>query len=308
MNHTMNIPIIGKVSTKIVAIACLITVAFAYSLLSIGSRLLAEGFQPMTQVYLRISIATVFLIGMLWKKIRWGRFRTIPINDLIVLLVMGTIGYSIAVYFVTLGAINAKLVNVSVIFASVPFFSYLYAYIFLKKPFRVNLVALLCLSLIGIAIVATKSFIPQLSAFGKGEWFTLLATATMATFYVGRKRLSSHLNTSEITISVMTIAAISGYILSLLRGEMLTVSAFSNPSVLLGLAIGVGMNILVNPIEIFAFNHLDSVLGTQILLLENIFSLTLGYLLYHEMVSFPEIIGGIIIIGSVFIANTLINE
>ena len=301
----IDIPVFGSVSTRHLSIGFLTVVAAAYTLLSIGSRLLSEGFQPMTQVYMRIAIATIALSVMFRKHLRWGTIRSIPSRDLWILLTMGTIGYSIAVYFVTLGALNAKLVNVAIIFASVPFFSYLYAFLFLKKPFDIKLTLLLLLSLVGIGFVATKSFVPRLEAFGIGEWFTLLATATMAWFYVGRKLLSKHLNTQEITVVVMAIAAISGWILALMRHETFSLSAFTNTHVLLGLLIGGLMNVIVNPIEIYAFDHLDAVFGSQILLLENVFALIVGYLVYAETISFPELIGGCIIVGSVYIANRL---
>ena len=297
--------VLGSLSARSLSIGFLVVVSACYTLLSIGSRLLAEGFQPMTQVYLRIAIATVALSVLFRKKLRLANIFHAPKRDWIILFIMGTVGYSVAVYFITLGAINAKLVNVSVIFASVPFFSYFYAFLFLKKPFDPKLAALLILSLIGISLVATKSFAPYLAPFGRGEWFTLLATATMATFYVGRKMLSKHLNTSEITVAVMTIAALSGWILALLRHESFSMSAFSNPHVLLGLSIGGLMNAIVNPIEIYAFDHLDAVLGTQILLLENVFSPIAGFLFYHEIMSFPELAGGLIIVGSVYFANKL---
>lgn len=300
-----NIPVVGSVSTRSLSIGFLVVVAASYTLLSVGSRLLSEGFQPMTQVYMRVALATFALLFLFRKKIRWATIRSMPHRDAMILLTMGTIGYSIAVYFITLGALNAKLVNVAIIFASIPFFSYIYAFIFLKKPFNLKLTGLLTLSLIGISFVATKSFVPQLAAFGMGEWFTLLATATMAWFFVGRKMLSRHLNTHEITITVMIVAAVSGLLLALLRGETFVLSAFTNPNVLLGLAIGGFMNALVNPIEIYAFEHLDAVFGSQILLLENIFALLFGYFLYAETVSLPEIIGGLIIIISVYIANRL---
>lgn len=300
-----NVPLLGSVNARHLSVGFLVIVSAAYPLLSIGSRLLSEGFQPMTQVYMRILLATVALAIVFRKKIRIAHIARTPVRDRWVLLTMGTIGYSVAVYFVTLGALNAKLVNVAIIFASVPFFSYLYAFFFLKKPFDLKLTGLLLVSLIGISFVATKSFVPRFETFGIGEWFTLLATATMAWFFVGRKLLSKHLNTEEITVTVMAIAAVSGFILAIIRMETFSVSAFANPHVLLGLAIGGLMNVLVNPIEIYAFEHLDAVFGSQILLLENVFALMLGYLLYAETVSVPEIIGGLIIIISVYIANRL---
>lgn len=296
---------------RALAIAALVLVSASYALLNIGSRLLSEGFEPMTQVYLRVTLGTVALMLLFRKNLRWKKIKSVSTRDALILLSMGTIGFSVAVYFITLGALHAKLVNVAVIFASVPFFSYLYSFLFLKKPLDGKLITLLVLSIIGIMFVATKSFTPQLSSFGTGEWFALLATATMAWFFVGRKLLSHHLNTQEITIVVMVIAAVSGLLLSILRGESLpaqagfNMAAFTNSHVLLGLFIGGLLNALVNPIEIFAFDHLDAVLGSQILLLESVFALILGYLLYTETISFPEVIGGFVIIGSVYIANKL---
>jgi len=300
-----NVPFIGAATPRNLSIGFLIIVAASYTLLNVGSRLLAEGFLPMTQVYMRVALATFALLFLFRNTISWTKIRTVPRRDFIVLLTMGTIGYSIGVYFITLGALNAKLVNVAIIFASVPFFSYLYSFLFLKKPFDLRLTGLLAISLVGISFVATKSFIPHLDTFGIGEWFTLLATATMAWFYVGRKMLSHHLNTHEITVTVMSIAALSGLILAVLRGETFSLSAFTNSNVLLGLVIGGLVNALVNPIEIYAFEHLDAVFGSQILLLENVFALLFGYLLYAETIGVPEIIGGLIIVGSVYIANKL---
>lgn len=300
-----SIPIIGNVSARTLSIGFLVIVSASYTFLSIAARLLSEGFQPMTQVWLRIALGSLALTLILRKQLRWKHMLGMPVRDRWILLSMGTIGYSVAVYFVTLGAINAKLVNVSVIFASAPLFAYLYAYLFLKKPFDGKLLGLLLVSLLGIAVVATKSFVPLLAPFGVGEWYTLIATATMTWFFVGRKTLSAHLNTSEITIAVMAIAAVSGFLIALIRGETVALSAFANTHVLLGLAIGGFMNALVNPIEIYAFKHLDAVLGSQILLLETVFSLIFGFLFYAELATLPEFVGGLIIIGSVYIANKL---
>lgn len=288
---------------KTLSIGALVITAAAYALLSVAARLLSEGFQPMTQVYMRVIFGTVLIAIIMRKQLRWKYLTSISAKDLWILFSMGTIGFSIAVYFITMGALNAKLVNVSIIFASVPFFSYLYAFIFLKKSINPKLIGLLFFSLVGIAMVSTKSLTPRLESFGTGEWFTLLATITMAWFYVGRKVLSTHLNTAEITVVVMAIASITACIFALFRGETFALTAFSNPHVLLGLAIGGTMNALVNPIEIFAFKHLDAVTGSQILLLETVFSLLLGFLLYHEFISMPEIVGGLIVISSVYIAN-----
>lgn len=292
-------------SIRTLAILALLITALGYSLLNVGSRFLAEGFPPMTQVYMRVSLATLLLTVLFWKKLRWEKIRSMPSRDAAVICSMGTIGFSICVYFITLAVLTTKLVSVTIVYASVPFFSYLYSYLFLKKPVNPRLIALLIVSLIGISFLASRSFTPSLSQFGLGEWYALIATATAAWFYVGRKLLSDHLNTQEITVTVMIVASVSAIAFALPGGETFQLSAFTNPIVLIGLAIGIGMNALVNPIEIFAFKHLDAVLGSQILLLDNVFSLFLGYVLYREIISLPELAGGAIVIGCVYAANRL---
>lgn len=299
------LPLFGAVSNRHLSVLFLIIVAAGYSLLSVSSRLLAEGFQPMSQVYMRVALGTYALLILFRKNLRWRHLMSAPRKDIYLLISMGTIGFSIAVYFATLGILHAKLVNVAIIFSSVPFFSYLYSAWFLKKPLDLKLIGLLILSLLGIAIVATKSFIPVTGGFGIGEWFTLISAATMAWFYVGRKLLSPHLNTQEITVSVSAIAAISSMLFAIARNETYEFTVFNNMHVLLGLLIGGLMNVIINPIEIFAFEHLDAVIGSQILLLENVFALILGYILYAESMSLPEIVGGLIVIATVYIANRL---
>lgn len=303
----IDIPFFGFLPTRSLSIGLLTIAAAAYTILNIASRFLAEGFPVMTQVYMRVSIGTLMLTILFWKSLRWKRIVTMPKKDFAVMLSMGVIGFTLVVYFITQGVLNTKLVNVTVVFASVPFFSYLYSFLFLKKTIHYKLIGLLCVSLIGIMFLSTKSFTPKLTSFGLGEWFAFLAAATAGWYYVGRKLLSDHLSIKEITVVIMMIASLSAFIFALIRGETFSPSAFTHPIVLLGLFMGSSMNALVNPIEIFAFKHLDAVVGTQILLLDNIFALILGYLIFSETVTSPEIIGGLIVIGSVYFANKLIT-
>lgn len=164
---------------------------------------------------------------------------------------------------------------------------------------------LLLVSFIGVIMVATKSLIPQLALFGKGELFVLLSAVTTAVFFVARKSLSNHLNNSEITFLVLTIAAVTSFFISLLLGETLNFASFASREVILGIALGTGLNVLVNKFEIFAFQHLDAGFGSQILMTENVFAPLFGYLLYREIFTFPEIVGALLIITSAYLANKL---
>ena len=103
------------------AIGALVLVALSYTIMNVVSRWLSLGFEPFTQVYLRL-LGALLIAGIVFrKKIRWNKINSVPKKDIGPLVVMGVFGYGIMVYFVTLGALNTSLLNVSIIMAMVPF-------------------------------------------------------------------------------------------------------------------------------------------------------------------------------------------
>ncbi len=283
------------------SIISLIFVALGYSLLNIAARLLNDGFEPMTQTYLRILIGFLFSLILFRKQIDFKKISKITAKDWGVLIVMGTFGYSIGVFFITQGAINTNLLNVSVIYSTIVFFAYIYSILFLKEKFDWRIGLLILVSLIGVSFISAKSFSPTFSSFGKGDIFVLIAAAMMSLYSVGRQALSKLLNNQEITSLTMLIAVICGITIAIIRGETLTFGSFANVNVLIGLGLGAFLNIITSYLEMYSFNNLKVVLGNQILLSENIFSALLGYFLYKEKLGIPEIIGSIIVVFAVVV-------
>ena len=290
-------------SKKSQAIVALVATAFGYALMSVAVRLMGEGFEPMTQVCLRLFFGSLLSLLVLGKNVNWATVKILPKKDWLTLFLMGFLGYAVAVYLITLGALTSKIVNVSIIFSTTPFFVYFYSYFFLKKPIKISLILLLTVSLLGVSIVASKSFIPAVSGFDIGELYTLLSAAAFGTYYVARKKLSSRLNNSEITVIVMPIAALFSFTFALMKGENIAWQSFKNTSALLGLTIGAIQNLTSTLFTNFAFKHIDAVLGSQILLTESLFALLLGLILYREFLSAPEADGALLIICSVYITN-----
>src|SRR5579864_4260333 len=96
------------------AIFALALVAFSYASLSVVVRLMNAGFSPFTQVYLRIGLGCLLIGVFFFRKIRFQRFFTVSQRDWFFLLVMGIVGYGLAVDFVTLGTLHTKLLDVAV--------------------------------------------------------------------------------------------------------------------------------------------------------------------------------------------------
>jgi drug/metabolite transporter (DMT)-like permease len=287
------------------ALGGLVVVAFGYSLLSVFSRWLSLGFAPFTQVYLRLLGALLLSLIVFRKKIRFVKIATVPKNDWLPLLMMGVLGYGLMVYFVTMGALRTSLLNVSVILATVPFFSYIMGIFFLKDKWDSRVVGLAVVSMMGVSITASNSWIPRLSNFGSGELFVLVSAFLLAIYSVGRKLLSDHLNNQEITITVIGLALVTTWMLAIISGEELNWHAFWIPLVMAGLIGGSALNIICTFLESYSFEKLPVVVGNQMLLLENLFSPIIGYFMYREGVGVYQLVGAMIIVGSVYVNNKL---
>lgn len=290
------------------AILALVGVAFGYSALNVAIRLMADGFGPYTQTYLRIVLGCLLTVVVFRKELRLEKVRTTSRRDWAVLTLMGTVGYGIAVSFVTLGALNTTLVNVSVLSSTIPFFAAIYTYFALRKRTSGHLLALVLVSFLGASLVATNSFPPLVSHIGKGELYVLLAAAGFAWYSVGRKMLSGHLNNAEISVLTMVIAGVSGIVVAIGRREPLHLHAFTSAPVLIGLAIGSAFNTIATYLENFAFNHISAVSGSQVLLLENAFSPVLGAVFYSEGITTLGAVGAALIIGSVIASARFTKE
>lgn len=297
-----------SVSLHTLAIAALLVVAFGYSLLSVGARLLNEEFPPMTGLYLRLGLATLAASIMFRKQLRIKKLKSIPKKDWLPLFFMGFIGYTVSVYFITVSVLKTTLLNYTVVFATLPLFAFLFSLIFLKSKPKWNIMPFVILSLYGVSVVASKSFIPSLGEFGEGELFALMGAATGAFYAVGRKMLSDHLNNQEITVTVMGIAFITSLGIALSLGQRIDMTSFANSAIWIGLTIGTIFNIVSASFENFAFNHLDATFGTQLLLLDNVFAALLGYFLYMELFTPIEALGGAIIVGSVYLTNKRLSD
>ncbi len=292
---------------RTLAILALIGTAFGYSVLNLNTRILAIGFAPMTQVYVRVGFGFLLSLIVFRREINIKKFKKIPKSDWFWLSMMGVVGYAACVWFATLAALNTKLVNAAVIGATGPFIVYIYSFFLLKEKIRPRILGLLFIALYGISVISARSFVPAISGFGIGELFALLSVAALGFWSIGIKKLSNYLQPKEITIIVMGIAMLSSMFIALLRGEPLDLHSFTMPSIWLGIAIGAGLNFGLTFLENFAFKNIDVVFGNQLLMLSTIFSMINGYLFYQELVTFPEFVGGLLIVISVLGANKILK-
>lgn len=296
---------LNKMSLKTKGVLALLLVSLFYIILGVGSRLMSQGFGPLTQVYLRIAVGAIVAYILFNRKISLQNIIATPKKDYLGLVLMGAIGYGISVYFITLGVLHATLLTVSVIYGTFSFFTYLYSLIVFKRKPDLRLLALIVLSFWGVMMIAGKTFFPKFDALSIGALYVGLSAATGAWYVIGRKMLSNHLAKEELTVVIMAIAALTTFAGALIMGEGISITAFTMTPVLIGLALGASLNILATVLDNFAFKVLDEVFASQLLLSENIFAVIIGVLFYSEKIVPIEVLGALLIIGSVYVSNKL---
>jgi drug/metabolite transporter (DMT)-like permease len=289
-----------KFSVEKRAIIALCVVALCFALLNVSVRFSNVGFAAFTQVYLRIGLGLLLTVALFYKEIRLSRIKKTTTKDWIILLLMGTFGYGIAVDFVTLGVLHTNLFNAAVIGSTTPFFVFLFNIIFLRKKFSKSLLFFLILTLYGVCILATNSLLPKLINFSLGDLYILFFAIGSGIYILGRKFLSQNLNNSEIAVVIMSIAFLSSLIVAIVNGEQLHLSGFSNPIALLGICMGGVLNLIATKFQNFGFSHLNAVVGSQLLLLQNVFAPIFGFILFGEIVLPLEFFGAVIVLVGVW--------
>lgn len=290
------------------AIFSLTFVALGYSLLSVAVRLLDKGFEPLTQGYLRLGLGFVVATLILRKNISWKNITHLTKPSWLLIFSMASIGYAVGVYFINLGAVITNLLNISVIYGTIPFFVYFYSLLLHKKRADPKILLTLLISLYGVSVIASKSFFPSFSAFGKGEFFVLLSAASFAWFYAARKFLPTNLTNSEITVLTMPIAFVVLFLAAILTGEHFYFRNLFTLDTLMGLVIGAGFNIVSSLFTSFSFQNLEAHFASQILLLENVFSPIIGLTFYGERLDQIIVFGALIVVFCIIISNYLLTD
>ena len=67
---------------------------------------------------------------------------------------------------------------------------------------------------------------------------------------------------------------------------------------------GVANIFLIN----YGFEHVSAVIAGNVLALEQVFGTLFGFIIYREVLSLREIIGGLVILGAVILTNQLNNR
>ncbi len=282
----------------------LVLMAFGGSIMGIWVRYLGDHFELYQQVSARAFAA--FLIGLiiLRNRIKIKNILSAPKRDLIILFFrsMSTIT---AIGLFTFAMLNAKYANVMLIYALPT--TALLGVIILKEKLTKEKFGLILIGFLGVVLIAIKDF-SNLGDFGKGELIAFISAFFYSTSYIIRRLLSNKLKDEEITQIGSMFSFIFAFIVSQLFGN--GIDEFTTTTPFLGLIIFcAGITFITIALSgNYGFGKVEAIIAGNIVLLESVFGIFVGLIVYSEVPTIKEFIGGAIIIFSAVMMNRLQNK
>jgi len=282
-------------------ILALVSLTAVFATYGIFARYFSSGFALFQQVYLRAISA--FLIGFIIfnKDLNYSKIKKISLKEWGLLLLRSVSLYLLGIAFVTKAFILSKYGVVSII-SILPFVALLGVILFKEKMTFVKTFLILS-SFCGAFLIVIKDY-NHLFSWGLGEILALIATFFFALNYVGQKWQSQLLNEKEITQIILIISFVLTVIVSLLSGEGIPNVNFNWTLLIAVILVGL-FNVIGLYLANYGFERVKVMTANNILNLEVLFAITIGFIFYHEVLAFKEFVGGTIIILSVLWMNKL---
>jgi drug/metabolite transporter (DMT)-like permease len=281
-------------------ILSLVLLAWIFATMGVFARYLSTDFELFEQTYLRIGLA--FLLGCILfvHKIDVRKICAASKKDLLILAFRAVTLYLGVVLF-TEAILSTAYGNASFV-ASLPLMPLL-GYILLRETLKMRTLLYILLSFIGVALIAITDF--STMKIGYGEVVALLSLVSFDLSYIARRWHSDYLNNYESAVVIFGIGALFLFLTSMILGENLpTVDQFSL-SIVAVLLIAAIFNVANLLLTNYGFAHVKVAVATNILTLEVVFALAYGIFLFKEIPVLREVLGGALILYSVYMVNRL---
>jgi drug/metabolite transporter (DMT)-like permease len=261
-----------------------------------------EGISIFTQLYLRVLGGFVLGFLIYGRKLRFSVLCKEKFTDLLMIFVRSVLFYIFGAVLFVLAFLNTKFANVSSIQA-IPLTAIVGFWLFKEKItfWKVFFVALSFVGTLFIGLQKNEGGI----VFGMGELFAILSVFAFSFAFVSRKWYKGNLNNFEIAQVMMFVGFVLLFAVSMIAGETFVgVFAFSRPMIA-ALFFGSIFQTFNLVVYNFAFKNLDNVIASNLMTLELIFGIMVGFIVYSQLPNTAEIFGALLIfVGALFINIT----
>ena len=288
------------ISERNKGIIALILLALAFASMGIFVRFLTE-VTLFQQVYLRVFVALMLGLMLFYKDLRFSKLKTLSLKEWATVAFRGIAMY-IGVTFFSQAILLTTYSNVSFI-GSVPMVAIL-GVIFFKEKLTLKKTLFILLAFMGVLLVAVKDF-QRIFHWGTGEILAFIAIFFFSISYVTRKWNSTVLNNKELTTLMFFFGGLAIFLFSLIAGEGLPTFTNTGDGLIVALFFAGVFNVINLYLTNYGFQKVDALLANNLLTLESVFAIILGFLFFQEIPTIQSLIGGVIILLSVIGMNRL---
>lgn len=277
----------------------LIFLAVVYGSAGAIIRYLSFSFALFQQIYLRTLIALILGVFFFRNNIDYRKIWQISASEWLLFITRSFASYILATALWVAAAPITKLSSMAFIDA-LPLTAVISFILGMEKA-TLRKIFWVAVSFSGVLILSVKDF-SNLGSFGAGELLVLISGFFFAFRNISRRWHSKLLNDGEISQLMNVMGVVMLFVFSTIFGEKLVIPSL-NMFLIFVLFLG-GFIMFANVyITNYGFARVSAVLGNNILNMEPVFAILFGFILYSEIATVKELIGGVIIILSVIKMN-----
>jgi drug/metabolite transporter (DMT)-like permease len=262
-------------------------------------RILNNELLPYQQILLRgFTGSLVAFIIVINRKKAWISNK-LKITDLLIFMFT----FPLVIVFFTLSAITTKIaLTTFALYISVIIFSYLFGYLFYKEKLnRIN-TACAILVLIGLIFIAN----PFQGNINIGIIYGLLGGFFSSINYYFRKKISGVLDNMVLVLYQLLGVLIAGLFLTFFSGQSIPWN-MSFITMTVGVMFG-SFLVLVNLLTLTGLKYFPLNLGSVILSAELVWASIYALVIFREVPTFYELIGGILILMAAVLPNLKLEK
>lgn len=278
--------------------------AFSFVLMGVWVRMMNQSFTPYQQMFWRFLLAAIIAWLIFGNKFSKQTFRKLTGKDWFVYILRAFLNYGVGVLLFTFAVLHTELATVSFV-SSLPIMGLL-AWLMFREKLDPKALPFILLSIVGLAMVSGISFTNL--AIGFGVTAAIISTLGFDISYLmvryHRKEMSNFHNTTLM----LSFAWLAPLILLLANKESFLPSTI-NSVALIGLAASIAFNIVGLYLLNYIFSNLKAYVAGNILLLEGVFAIVVGYFFYGEKLTYAALVGAVIItISALYISRISLKQ
>jgi len=283
---------------KLLGFGALLLSAVIFGSFGIWIRFLGEQLSMYQQIVLRNTVAAVLSIGivLIGRKLTSGISKAKKSN-----IVFYAIAVPLSVVFYNISMLNVKIAVATFVFyvGTIAFSTIISTLFFKEKMTSVKIVSLTCV-VIGLACFAYP-FSKESLTFG------LLAGVISGLFDAISNAFRKDLSGKVDKFLLVLFTAVGGMIVAggmalYFKQNLGFFTEMSTKTTLVGLLFG-ALLVGVNYLLLVGFQNFDLSLGTIVLSAELMFALLFGFLVFGEVPTTAEVLGGLFVLVAIIVPN-----